>query len=163
MIIVSDTTPLHYLILVKQEEILPALFGEIILPVAVATEMSHERAPAEVSKWIENPPSWIHIKSPSAKALDSIRGLGKGETAGIALALEEKADAILMDDRKAIREARNSGLVVLTTLAILELAAIKNLIDFPGVLHDLAQTSFRLPADEIIDEALARVQTRKAE
>lgn len=35
MIIVSDTTPLHYLILIGHTELLPNLFGEIIIPEAV--------------------------------------------------------------------------------------------------------------------------------
>ena len=43
MITVSDTTPLHYLILIRKETILPALFGEIIIPEAVASEMLHSR------------------------------------------------------------------------------------------------------------------------
>ena len=87
--------------------------------------------------------------------------MGKGETEAIALAVEANADAVLMDDRKAIREARNAGLTVFTTLAILELAAIKNLIGMPHILDKLAQTNFRLPLPEIIEEFLQRDQARK--
>jgi predicted nucleic acid-binding protein len=152
MIIVSDTTPLHYLILIEREEILPALFGEIIIPEAVLAEMRHENTPAAVRRWIDSPPVWVQIKTASQKFPATIGGLGKGETEAIALAIEEKADAVLMDDRKAIREARRNNLTVLTTLAILELAAIKNLIDLPQVLDELAQTSFRLPNEDIIEE-----------
>lgn len=161
MIIISDTTPLHYLILIEKEEILPALFGEIIIPEAVFAEMTHERTPAEILKWIKNPPLWIQIKLPSAEISAKIHGLGKGETEAIALAIEENADAVLMDDRKAIREAGNSGLVVLTTLAILELASIKGIIDLPQTLDELSQTTFRLPSEEIIEEFLKRDKYRK--
>ena len=93
--------------------------------------------------------------------MQDIGGLGAGETAAIALAIEENADAFLMDDRKAIREARQNNLTVLTTLAVLELAAIKNLLDLPLAFDDLAQTSFRLPSDEIIEEFLNRDRARK--
>ena len=93
--------------------------------------------------------------------LGSITGLGRGETAAIALAIEERADAVLMDDRKAIREARKNGLTVLTTLALLELAAIKELIDLPSVLEELAATSFRLPPADLIQELLNRDLVRK--
>lgn len=161
MIIVSDTTPLHYLILIEREEILPALFGEIIIPEAVLAEMSHPKTPAAVARWIQSAPAWIRVKTASQNFHITSGGLGKGEIEAIALAIEEKADAVLMDDRKAIREARKNNLTVLTTLAILELAAIKNLIDLPQVLDELAQTSFRLPSDDIIEEFLNRDKSRK--
>lgn len=160
MIIVSDTTPLHYLILIEREEILPALFGEIIVPEAVLAEMSHPKTPAAVRRWIDSPPNWMQVKTDSRAFLATVGGLGKGETEAIALAIEEKADAVLMDDRKAIREARKNNLTVLTTFAILELAAIKKLIDLPQILDELAQTNFRLPPDDIIEEFLSRDKSR---
>lgn len=45
MIIVSDTTPLHYLISIDKAELLTDLFGKILIPEAVFAEMSHERTP----------------------------------------------------------------------------------------------------------------------
>ena len=161
MITVSDTTPVHYLILIHKETILPALFGEIIIPDAVAIEMRHANAPVMVCQWIDAPPDWVKIKSPSPAFLKDIGGLGQGETAAIALAIEERADAVLMDDRKAIREARKNNLTIFTTLAVLELAAIKDLIDLTSVLDELAQTSFRLPPDDIMDEYLSRDKDRQ--
>jgi len=161
MIIVSDTTPLHYLILIKRAELLAALFGAIIIPEAVFAEMSHEKTPAEVKKWIADLPSWAQTKRASAANSEVVKNLGRGETEAIALALEEKADALLMDDRKAIRQARKNNLIVITTLGVLELASIKGLIDLSEVLDELAQTSFRLPPDEIIEEFLNRDKIRK--
>lgn len=159
MIIVSDTTPIHYLILIEKEMILPELFGEIIVPEAVAKEMKHEKTPDAVRRFIDFPPNWIKIKSANPNSfLENIRGLGAGETEAIALAIEENADAILMDDRKAIRTARQKNLIVLTTFAILELAAVKKLIDLQQVLEELAQTNFRMPPDKIIEEILERYQ-----
>ncbi len=162
MIIVSDTTPLHYLILIGKTDILPTLFGEIVIPNAVLTEIMHERAPRAVLEWISEPPDWLLIKPAPLEVVEEIKGLGKGETEAIAIALEEHADALLMDDKKAIREARFRGLVVITTLGILELAAVKKIIDFQTVLDELRRTSFRLPPDEIIHEFLERDRTRRA-
>ena len=148
MLIVSDTTPLHYLIILNRAEILPRLFGEIVIPEAVLLEMKHERTPEIVRLWIESLPAWIKIENASPQSLEKIGGLGRGESEAIALALEQKADALLMDDRKAIREARKNNLTVITTLALLELAAIKNLIDFAEILSQLEQTTFRFPDAE---------------
>jgi uncharacterized protein len=160
MIVVSDTTPIHYLILVREESILPAVFDEVIIPEAVAKEMRHPKAPATVREWIDDPPAWARIEHASPRFLERIDGLGRGESAAIAIAVERHATAVLMDDRKAIREARNNGLTVLTTFAVLELAALKGLIELDMVLDKLSRTTFRMPSEEIVDEYLKRYRER---
>ena len=161
MITVSDTSPVHYLILIRKEEILPKIFGEIIIPEPVAIEMCHPKAPIEVREWIDSPPIWVRVRRARQEYLPKTRGLGKGEIAAIAIALEENAAAVLMDDRAAIREGRSSDLTILTTFAVLELAAIENLIDFEEILDALAQTTFRMPPDDVVNEYLRRNSERK--
>jgi predicted nucleic acid-binding protein len=39
MLVVADTTPINYLILIGQVEILPSLFERVVIPQAVATEL----------------------------------------------------------------------------------------------------------------------------
>lgn len=161
MIIISDTTPLHYLILLEKADLLEKLFGKIIIPEAVFDEMQQTGTPESVRSWIDSLPAWIEIKTPSQINLERVKELGRGETQAIALAIETNADAILMDDRKAIREARKNNLLVLTTLGILEIAAAKNLIDFSRILAELAKTNFRLPSEEITGEFLKRNAERR--
>ena len=48
MIVVSDTTPLNYLVLVSKQDILPLLFGRVIVPEAVMRELQVAAAPPEV-------------------------------------------------------------------------------------------------------------------
>ena len=158
MIVVSDTTPIHYLILIQKESILPALFAEIVIPAAVIVEMTHPNAPEPVRSWAESPPEWVTVMSGKEEILSRITGLGRGETSAIALAIELEADGLLTDDRKAIREAVNNGLSVLTTFALLELASRKGLVDFGSVIGELSNTSFHFPPDEIVEEFLRRNQ-----
>jgi hypothetical protein len=59
MIVVSDTSPLNYLILIGQDHILPALFGQVFAPPAVVAELKRSKAPTLVSTWADNPPAWL--------------------------------------------------------------------------------------------------------
>ena len=162
MIIVSDTTPIHYLILIGREVILPETLGPIVIPEGVANEMRHRNAPEIIKDWMADVPEWICIRRARPDLEQSITGLGRGETEAIALGIEMAADAVLMDDRKAIREARSRGLTVLTTFAVLELAAVQGLIDPEAVLDELSQTSFRMPPEEVVDEYLRRYNERNS-
>ncbi len=123
--------------------------------------MRHLRAPGAVREWIACPPDWISIRETGYEYVPKASGLGRGEIAAIGLAIDVNADAVLMDDRAAIREGRNSDLTVLTTFSVLELAAIRNLIDFEEVLAALAQTTFRMPPDDVVNEYLRRNTERK--
>lgn len=161
MIVVSDTTPIHYLILIGKEFILPQLFSEVVIPDVVFSEMSHPNAPAVVRQWVSARPNWAITKSGSEIYLQKIVGLGKGETSAIAIAIETCADAILLDDRQAVREAEKNGLNILTTFALLELAAIEGLIDFVESIQALSKTSFHLPSDDVVNEYLRRNSERQ--
>ena len=50
MIVVSDTSPLNYLVLVDADRFLPDLFGQVAAPPAVLAEMQHARTPARGSR-----------------------------------------------------------------------------------------------------------------
>jgi hypothetical protein len=39
MLVIADSSPLHYLVLIEQTDILPALFGHVIIPPVVAEEL----------------------------------------------------------------------------------------------------------------------------
>lgn len=154
MIVVSDTTPIHYLILIDREFILPALFGEVLVPEEVLREMCHPNAPLIVREWAESTPAWVVSRSASTSQF--IEGLDVGENAAINIALEINAGAVLMDDRRGIREATKLGLRSLTTFALLEQASKAGLIDFAESIAALATTTFRMPSDSIIADFLAR-------
>ena len=41
MIVVSDTSPLNYLILLSHVDVLPRLFGQVYVPPSVLNELQH--------------------------------------------------------------------------------------------------------------------------
>ena len=65
MIVVSDTSPLNYLILTDSIDVLPAIFGRVYAPSAVVNELSHPRSPQEVRTWASSLPEWLRGQYPT--------------------------------------------------------------------------------------------------
>ena len=61
MIVVADSGPLHYLILLEQTDLLRRFYGQVAVPDAVAGELSAAGAPNIVRDWMSNPPSWVEV------------------------------------------------------------------------------------------------------
>jgi predicted nucleic acid-binding protein len=147
MLVVSDTSPLNYLVLIHETNILPALFDSIYVPPTVFEEMMHPRAPREVRDWAANPPTWIQVRRPTIA--NPIKGVHRGEAEEIALAIELNADALLVDDREAVTVALQEGLAVIGTLSLLARAIAKNLIELETVTQRLSQTNFWGPIEKL--------------
>ena len=158
MIIVSDTTPLNYLILIDQAHILHELYDSVLIPQSVFDEMQRAETPAEVRAWITDRPEWLEVRP--AQTTDPSLKLGAGESEAIALALELHADALLLDDRKARQEAQKRGLTVTGTLAVLATAARRDLVELPTAIARLQKTTFRAPAT-LIQSLLDQDRERK--
>lgn len=159
MIVVSDTTPLNYLVLVNAIEALPRLFNEVFAPPEVLRELSDPRAPASVRAWAQSHPAWLKVLTPKSR-LRSTAQLDPAEADAISLAKEINAPAVLLDERKGRKVALAEGLVVVPTLAVLELAAERQLIQLVPTLAQLQKTSFRID-QVLIDAALARDAARQ--
>jgi hypothetical protein len=56
MIVVADSGPLHYLILLQHIELLRRFYGQVLVPEPVANELLATEAPAVVREWITRPP-----------------------------------------------------------------------------------------------------------
>jgi len=158
MIVVSDTSPLNYLVLIGQEQVLPTLFGQVIAPPAVVTELTRLKTPVAVKAWASTPPAWLEVRAPSASRV-RIAGLGPGESEAISLAQELHADALLIDERDGTKAARRLGLFVTGTLGVLEMAAKRGFLSLRNAIHALRQTTFRCP-EAIIEELLQNDQRR---
>lgn len=141
MIAISDTSPLNYLLLINHIALLPQLYKQVVIPHAVYIEMLNPGAPEAVSEWVSTLPSWTEVRS--ASSLDTTLRLGAGESEAISLALELRADVLLMDERKGRREALARGIAVIGTMNILEGAAARGLVNLPEAIACLQRTSFR--------------------
>ena len=161
MIVVADTTPLNYLILVDSVHVLPGLFGRVHAPSAVIAELSHSRTPETVRAWAASPPEWLTVQDPTTT--DASLKLGSGETAAIALGQELKADWILIDERKGTREALSRGLRVAGTLTILEEAGARGLVDYERTIDRLVrETTFHV-TDRVLEDSVQRFRDRQNE
>jgi predicted nucleic acid-binding protein len=62
MIAVADASPLCYLVLIGEIDLLPKLFLHVAVPPAVIAELLHEDAPEPVRTWASNLPAWLHVR-----------------------------------------------------------------------------------------------------
>jgi predicted nucleic acid-binding protein len=157
-VVVSDTSPLHYLILCGAETILPRLFRQVVIPPTVSRELQQPNTPPPVRQWARSLPIWITVQTP--KTINLTLDVDAGELEAICLAQEIKADAILMDDRAGRNAAIHCGLAVVGTIGLLEQAAARGLIELPQTMERLRKTNARLDA-ELIHAALKRDKARK--
>jgi len=157
-VVVSDTSPLHYLILCGAETILPRLFRQVVIPSAVFRELQQPNTPPLVRQWAASLPTWIAVQTP--KMLNLVLDVDAGELEAICLAQEIKAAAVLMDDRAGRNAAIHCGLAVVGTIGLLEQAAARGLIELPQAMERLRQTNARLDS-ELIHAALERDKARK--
>lgn len=140
---VADSSPLHYLVQINAAQVLPQLFVRLITPPEVIAELTDPRAPADVRAWASHPPSWLNVVPVSSSVIEV--GLGPGESAAIALAMETQADSLLIDERAGTSVAKRLGLRTAGTLAILAMAAEREAISLPAAFRMLRETSFRAP------------------
>src|SRR5262245_5819403 len=109
MLVVVDTTPINYLVLIDHVHLLASLYEQVVMPHAVAVELQHPHAPAVVQAWVASPPRWCMIRQARGRPDPVLMQLGPGEREAIVLAQELCADALLTDDLEGRREARQRG------------------------------------------------------
>jgi predicted nucleic acid-binding protein len=157
-VVVSDTSPLHYLILCGAETALPRLFSQVVIPPTVFRELQQPNTPPLVRQWVRSLPPWAAVQAP--KTLDLALDVDAGELEAICLAREIKAAAVLMDDRAGRSAAIHCGIAVIGTVGLLEQAAVRGFLELPQAMERLRQTNARLDPD-LIDAAIARDKARK--
>ena len=143
MIVVADSGPLHYLILLDHSELLRHFYSQVVVPDAVASELSAAGAPPTVRDWILQPPSWVSVVPVSLEAVETVTDdLDLGERSAIALSATIGADLLLIDEAAGRLEARRRNLHVTGTLGVLRAGAEQGLMNVPALIGRLETTSF---------------------
>jgi uncharacterized protein len=150
VIVVTDTSVVLNLCLLGEEAILPALYRSISAPEIVANEFN--RLVLSDPRFRELVfPDCIELASPSLILPDliSTRRLDAGEIAAISLAVERRAEAILIDEKAGRAAASSLGLKPLGLLGVLLEAKRASLIADLSPLLDRLETEakFRIGTD----------------
>jgi hypothetical protein len=64
MLVVADTSPLNYLVLIQHDSLLPALYERVMVPPAVLADLQQPRTPPTVRIWVAAPPAWLAVQRP---------------------------------------------------------------------------------------------------
>jgi predicted nucleic acid-binding protein len=157
MIVVADTSPINYLILIKEIDLLTKMYGRVVIPPAVREELLRASAPEPVRKWIAQLPAWLEVRAPASAPDASLAALDAGERDAIMLAGELGADQLIVDDRQGRQAAEKRGIPVIGTLGVLREGAALGFLDLRAAVKRLETTSFH-----IAPEVLARLLKDRA-
>lgn len=120
MIVVSDTSVINNLAAIEHLHLLNQLYGTVLIPEAVYRELTDPNFPVagatEAQIW-----DWIQMSTVTNRTLISVlsRDLDTGEAEAIALALEIKADRVLIDERRDRQIAAKLDLTCTGILGVL--------------------------------------------
>jgi predicted nucleic acid-binding protein len=151
MLVVADSSPLILLVNISHVEILPTLFGQVVIPPEVSAELRHLARPQAVRAFIASRPSWLLEQSPTA--INPIPSLHAGELAAISLAQELKADLLLIDDARGRQAAAERGIPLTGTVGVIEFAADRGLLDLDDAFSRMKKTDFWI-SHQLLDERL---------
>jgi predicted nucleic acid-binding protein len=151
--VVCNTSPLQYLHQIGVLEILPAIYGRILVPQAVVNEISAGRQ-AGVSLPDLASLDWVEAREVAPTSWPVPRDIHRGEAEVIALARLSGNAKVILDDLAARKHAKLLGLIVTGTLGVLLKAKEKRLIgNLRPHTESLTACGFRL-ADSTRNEFL---------
>ncbi len=145
-VVVSNTTPINYLVLIDHIAVLPQMYTRVIIPQAVSEELQDEGAPAKVKAWVASHPAWLEVRTVAVLLDTSLTVLDAGEREAICLAQELAADALIIDEPAGREAAKRQGVRVIGTLRVLYDAAA-GLCELAQAYERLQHTTFRAHPD----------------
>jgi len=165
VIVVSDSSPLITLARAHHLELLHEFYGQVLIPPEVHEEVTVAGAGLPGADEVRRA-SWIQVRSDPGKGVGSAMesacaGLGAGERSVIYLASGLQAAVVLIDEDRARRVAKNLGLTVAGSIAVLERGAqLKKVPDLRSVYLSLLDQGIRFNPD-LLDQSLIRCGLEK--
>jgi predicted nucleic acid-binding protein len=145
MMVVSDTSPLRYLIAAGRTNLVEHLFGRVLIPRGVEQELTDPSTPIAVRQWMAQRPPWLQVRGVPQPDPHLARRLDRGEAQAIQLAIDLRADFLLMDERRGRQIAAAQGVTVIGVLGILLDSHRQALIQNPfEIVAELRSTGFRV-------------------
>ncbi|MFQ5708190.1 MAG: DUF3368 domain-containing protein [bacterium] len=137
MIVISNTSPVINLAAIEKLDLLNQLYGKIIIPQGVYHEVKGTGADQAGATEIDDL-EWIEVTSvPNQDLVQAVRmELDQGESEAIALAIQMKANLLLIDERRGRAVAKRFGLRYIGVLGIIVGAKHKGLIQAVTPLLD---------------------------
>jgi uncharacterized protein len=146
--VVCNTSPVQYLHLLGKLEVLPQLYGRVLLPPAVVGELEAGRALGVALPDVRSLP-WLEIRPLPVNILYLPGDLDRGEWEVLNLAHQLSALAIV-DDGRARAHAQRHGLRFTGTVGVLLRAKASGLLgEIKPLLEKLRQLGFRLDNDAL--------------
>ena len=138
MIVVSDTSPITNLHQIGRLDLLRQLYQRIIIPPAVYAELAF----LENQKTLLEKEDWIrpHELADNAMLPDLLQRVDREEAEAIALALELKAEFLLIDEQTGRNVAEEYGLKITGILGVLVKAKIEGLLPAVKPALEMLQT-----------------------
>ncbi|HKI04342.1 MAG TPA: DUF3368 domain-containing protein [Thermoanaerobaculia bacterium] len=145
--VISNTSPLQYLYQLNLLDLLPTLYGEVLVPNGVVREIAAGRSRGVALPVPESLP-WIRVQEVvNAALLPLVPDLGAGEREVLALALERSGSLVILDDSLARHFAQRLGLALTGTLGLLlKGKQIGRVEQIEPLLDRLEALNFRLDA-----------------
>jgi uncharacterized protein len=148
LLVVSDTSPLRALQAIGRVQLVESIYGRVLVPPAVVAELAVD-APAVGAFRVADYP-FLVVQGPrdDASVARLMVELNAGEAEALALAVEIRADAVLIDETTGRRVAARLGLRTVGVLALLVQAKGKGLVERVGPLIDELDAKIRFRVSE---------------
>lgn len=133
-VVVSDTSPVRALQHLGLAHLLRDLFGTVLIPPAVAAELTDPAAGVPPIDPLTLPAVRVQAPTDADLLADLMARLDPGEAEALCLAVEVRASAVLIDESAVRKHAARLGLAPLGALGVLVRAKDAGLIERIGPL-----------------------------
>lgn len=156
-LIISNTTPLINFAEIGRMDVLEALFGRLVIPPAVVTELTDKRSLFSLAAQVASL-DFISVLAPTDQPWASSLGtrIHPGEAECLVLALEHPGSLLLLDDLSAREFAASNRLFYTGTLGCLAEAKKRGLISKVAPLIQELRNKARFWIAESLEDRILR-------